>query len=83
MASASFAGRMLVASLFAWPMVHNWFVSMGMLDFAIALPLSLALLLAWIGPLLSAPPLHAGCPPSPWLTSPEAGPAEGVKGGAE
>jgi hypothetical protein len=38
--------RMLAASLFAWPMVHNWFVSMGMLDFAIALPLSLALLLA-------------------------------------
>lgn len=37
--------RMLVASLFAWPMVHNWFVSMGMLDFAIAVPLSLALLL--------------------------------------
>ncbi|MBX3207621.1 MAG: hypothetical protein KF764_21405 [Labilithrix sp.] len=38
--------RMLMASLFAWPMVHNWFVSMGMLDFAIAVPLSLALLLA-------------------------------------
>jgi hypothetical protein len=38
--------RMVVASLFAWPMVHNWFVSMGMLDFAIGLPLSLALLLA-------------------------------------
>jgi hypothetical protein len=38
--------RMVMASLFAWPMVHNWFVSMGMLDFAIAVPLSLALLLA-------------------------------------
>ncbi|MDB4945672.1 MAG: hypothetical protein JWP97_5206 [Labilithrix sp.] len=38
--------RMLVASLFLWPMVHNWFVSMGMLDFALAVPLSLALLLA-------------------------------------
>jgi hypothetical protein len=38
--------RMLIASLFAWPMVHNWFVSMGMLDFAIALPLSFALLIA-------------------------------------
>ncbi len=38
--------RMLVATLFAWPMVHNWFVSMGMLDFAVAVPLSLALLLA-------------------------------------
>jgi hypothetical protein len=32
--------RMLVATLFAWPMVHNWFVSMGMLDFALAVPLS-------------------------------------------
>ena len=38
--------RMLVASLFAWPMIHNWFVSMGMLDFALAVPLSLGLLLA-------------------------------------
>ncbi len=38
--------RMLVASLFVWPMIHNWFVSMGMLDFALAVPLSLALLLA-------------------------------------
>lgn len=38
--------RMLMTSLFAWPMVHNWFVSMGMLDFAIAVPLSLALLVA-------------------------------------
>jgi hypothetical protein len=38
--------RMVMASLFAWPMIHNWFVSMGMLDFAIAVPLSLLLLLA-------------------------------------
>lgn len=38
--------RMGVATLFAWPMIHNWFVSMGMLDFALAFPLSLALLLA-------------------------------------
>ena len=38
--------RMLIASLFMWPMVHNWFVSMGMLDFAMAVPLSLGLLLA-------------------------------------
>lgn len=38
-------GRMIVASLFAWPMAHNWFVSMGMLDFALAVPLSLLLLL--------------------------------------
>ena len=37
--------RMVVASLFAWPMIHNWFVSMGMLDFALAVPLSLALLM--------------------------------------
>lgn len=38
--------RMLVAALFAWPMIHNFFVSMGMLDFALGVPLSLALLLA-------------------------------------
>ena len=38
--------RMLVASMFMWPMVHNWFVSMGMLDFALAVPLSLGMLLA-------------------------------------
>ena len=37
--------RMLVATLFAWPMVHNWFVSMGMLDYALAAALSLAALL--------------------------------------
>ena len=37
--------RMLVASMFVWPMVHNWFVSMGMLDFALSVPLSLGLLL--------------------------------------
>ena len=37
--------KMVIASLFAWPMVHNWFVSMGMLDFAMGVPLSLALLL--------------------------------------
>lgn len=39
-------GRMLVATALAWPMVHNWFVSMGMLDFALGVPLSLTLLLA-------------------------------------
>jgi hypothetical protein len=38
--------RMVIASLFMWPMIHNWFVSMGMLDFALAVPLSLELLLA-------------------------------------
>jgi hypothetical protein len=38
--------RMIVAALFAWPMIHNYFVSMGMLDFALGVPASLALLLA-------------------------------------
>jgi hypothetical protein len=38
--------RMVVASLFMWPMIHNWFVSTGMLDFALAIPLSLAMLVA-------------------------------------
>jgi hypothetical protein len=42
----SFAGRrrMLVSAFFVWPMVHNWFVSMGMLDFALSVPLSTILL---------------------------------------
>ena len=38
--------QMLVASLFLGPMVHNWFVSMGMLDFALGIPLSLVVLIA-------------------------------------
>lgn len=38
------ARRSVMASLFAWPLVHNWFVSMGMLDYALGVPLSLALL---------------------------------------
>lgn len=37
-------GRMVAATALAWPMVHNWFVSMGMLDFALGVPLSLAIL---------------------------------------
>ncbi len=35
--------RMAVATLFAWPMVHNWFVSTGMLDFAAAVWLAMLL----------------------------------------
>jgi hypothetical protein len=38
--------KVLVSALFAWPMIHNWFVSMGMLDFALSVPLSLALVIA-------------------------------------
>jgi hypothetical protein len=42
----SFGGRrrMLVATFFAWPMVQNWFVSMGMLDFAMGIVLATWLL---------------------------------------
>jgi hypothetical protein len=36
--------RVLVASFLAWPTVHDWFVSMGMLDFALAVTLSMAML---------------------------------------
>ena len=36
--------RMVVASLAAWPMVHDWFVAMGMLDFALSVPCALVLL---------------------------------------
>ncbi|MEO8798839.1 MAG: hypothetical protein ABI551_13205 [Polyangiaceae bacterium] len=37
--------KMLVAALFLGPMVHNWFVSMGMLDFALGVPCSLIVLM--------------------------------------
>ncbi|HVY38811.1 MAG TPA: hypothetical protein VHM31_12785 [Polyangia bacterium] len=42
-----FAGRrrMLVAMLFAWPLAHGFFVSMGFLNFAAAFGLSLLLLI--------------------------------------
>jgi hypothetical protein len=42
----SFGGRrrMIVAAFFQWPMVHHWFVSMGMLDFAMGVPLATLLL---------------------------------------
>jgi hypothetical protein len=42
----SFGGRrqMIVAAFFQWPMVHHWFVSMGMLDFAMSVPLATLLL---------------------------------------
>ena len=36
--------RMLVASVFLLPMIHNWWVSMGMLNFALSIPLALELL---------------------------------------
>lgn len=39
------AKKALVASFFLWPMVHNWWVSMGMLDYALGIPLSLWLLI--------------------------------------
>jgi hypothetical protein len=38
--------RMVVSAFFAWPMVHNWFVCMGMLDFALSVPLATFLLIA-------------------------------------
>lgn len=38
-------GKTVVASLFMWPMVHDWWVSMGMLDYALGIPISLWLLL--------------------------------------
>src|SRR5450432_2217033 len=43
----SLAGRrrMVISAFFVWPMVHNWFVSMGMLDFALSVPLATILLI--------------------------------------
>ena len=37
--------KLVVAAFFMWPMIHNWFVSMGMLDFALGVPLALLTLL--------------------------------------
>jgi hypothetical protein len=37
--------KLVIASFFLWPMIHNWFVSMGMLDFALGVPLSLVVLM--------------------------------------
>ena len=39
-------GRMASAVLFAPPFVHNWFVSMGMLNFSLGVSLSMVLLVA-------------------------------------
>jgi hypothetical protein len=38
--------RMVVASLLAAPMVHNWYVSMGMLNFSLSVSLAMLLLVA-------------------------------------
>ncbi|HEX7604090.1 MAG TPA: hypothetical protein VF316_20875, partial [Polyangiaceae bacterium] len=38
--------RLLSSSLLVWPMVHNWFVCMGMLDYALGVPLALLVLVA-------------------------------------
>ena len=38
--------RMIVASFFLLPMIHNWWVSMGMLNFSLAVALSLWVLMA-------------------------------------
>jgi hypothetical protein len=47
----SLAGRraMISSAFFAWPMVHNWFVSMGMLDFALGVPLATFLVVLLAG----------------------------------
>jgi hypothetical protein len=36
--------RMLVSALFTWPLVHSFFLSMGMMNFTFAVPLSLILI---------------------------------------
>jgi len=40
-------GKVWSAALVLWPMVHNWFVAMGMLDYALAVPLALTTLV-WL-----------------------------------
>src|SRR5262249_47046093 len=36
--------KLVISAFFMWPMMHNWFVPMGMLDFALAVPLALVVL---------------------------------------
>jgi hypothetical protein len=57
----SFGGRrrMVVAAFFLWPMVHHWFVTMGMLDFAMGVPLA-TLLLVSLNAQRVAPTLRRG-----------------------
>lgn len=40
--------RMITAAFFAWPMIHNWFVSMGMLDYALGASLGLLVVLLFV-----------------------------------
>jgi len=44
----SFGGRarMVTSAFFVWPVVHDWFIAAGMLDFALAVPLSVIMLVA-------------------------------------
>jgi hypothetical protein len=53
-------GAMVVSSLVAWPMVHNWYVDMGMLNFALSVPLSLVLLIL-LDRHRAAPSFGRGC----------------------
>ncbi|HSQ62799.1 MAG TPA: hypothetical protein VLM85_06275 [Polyangiaceae bacterium] len=39
------AQKASTATLLLWPMVHNWFVAMGMVDYALAVPLALEVLI--------------------------------------
>ncbi len=57
----SFGGRhrMIVSAFFLWPMVHHWFVSMGMLDFAMGVPLA-TLLLVLLNAQRQAPTVRRG-----------------------
>jgi hypothetical protein len=46
--------RVVPAMLLAWPLVHSFFVSMGFLNFAMAVPLSLVMIV-WLGRQRDAP----------------------------
>jgi hypothetical protein len=37
--------RMITGSAFGWPFVHHWFVAMGMLNFALGIPIAMLLLI--------------------------------------
>jgi hypothetical protein len=41
LAAGKLGGKERTAVFVVWPLVHNWFVAMGMLDFALSVPLAL------------------------------------------
>jgi hypothetical protein len=52
--------KLLVGSLFLAPMVHNWCIALGLLDFALAVPLALSILIVMKSQRVTPTPWRAG-----------------------